>query len=266
MLEPRIDRTVGGGIFGTDAAGYDGARADYPDALFDRLQAYAGGLERRAIFEVGAGTGIASRALRARAPGRLTLIEPDAVLAARLGDSGFETVRAPLEQAVLPHRAYDVGVAASSIHWVDPVHAHARAHALLRTGGTWAIWWNVYRERGIGDAFADALLPRLEGIAMPPSEAADHHYSLDEEAHRAALAAAGFGAVEHHVWRRERSLAPAEMTALYASFSFVRALPAAERAALLQMIATLVERDFGGRAPNVVLTPLYLARALRGSE
>jgi SAM-dependent methyltransferase len=262
----RIDRAVGGGIFGIDAAGYDDARANYPDALFERLQAYAGDLGGRAIFEVGAGTGIASRALRARGPGRLTLIEPDAVLAGRLANEGFEAVCAPFETAALPCHAYDAGVAASSIHWVDPVHAHRRAHALLRAGGTWAIWWNVYRERGIGDAFADALLPRLAGFAMPPSEAADHHYSLDQAAHRAALLEAGFGAIEHHVWRRERLLSGPEMTNLYATFSFVRALPAAARTALLEMIGGLVEKDFGGRAPNVVLTPLYLARALGPSE
>jgi SAM-dependent methyltransferase len=230
--------------------------------LFERLQAYAGDLSGRAIFEVGAGTGIASRALRARGPGRFTLIEPDAVLAGRLANEGFEALCAPFETAALPRHAYDAGVAASSIHWVDPVHAHKRAHALLRAGGTWAIWWNVYRERGIGDVFADTLLPRLAGFAMPPSEAADHHYSLDEAVHRAALVEAGFETIEHHVWRRERLLSATEMTALYASFSFVRALPDAERAALLDMIAGLVDRDFGGRAPNVVLTPLYLARAL----
>src|SRR5438067_1595351 len=68
MLDARIDRAVGSGIFGTDAAGYDGARPGYPEALFDRLDAYAGGLRGAKLFEVGAGTGIATRALGARAP------------------------------------------------------------------------------------------------------------------------------------------------------------------------------------------------------
>jgi hypothetical protein len=161
----------------------------------------------------------------------------------------------------MPIQGYDVGAAASCIHWVDPLHAHARARSLLRPGGTWAIWWNVYRSHNIGDAFADALIPHLAGLTMPPSENAERHYSLDEEAHRAALAAAGFGEIEFHLWRRERSLSPAEMRNLYATFSFVRTLPADRRTTILDLIESLVETEFGGRAPNVLLTPLYLARA-----
>ncbi|MDB5672906.1 MAG: methyltransferase type 11 [Alphaproteobacteria bacterium] len=261
MIGARIGRAIGGGIFGTDAAGYHGARLDYPEALFDRLDAYAGGLHGASIFEVGAGTGIATRALGARGPARLTIIEPDPVLAARLGADGFETVNAAFESAETPFTAYDVGVAASSIHWVDPALAHRRARSLLRAGGTWAIWWNVYRAQGIGDAFADALLPRLAGLAMPPSEAADRHYSFEERAHRAALAESGFDGIEFHVWRRERMLSASEMRSLYDTFSFVRALPAGERLATLDSISDLVESEFAGSAPNVVLTPLYLARA-----
>jgi SAM-dependent methyltransferase len=256
----RIDRAVGGGIFGVDAAGYHGARASYPEALFERLDAFAGGLRGRALFEVGAGTGIATRALHARSPGKLTLVEPDPVLAAKLKEEGFETVCAPFETAALPASEYDVGIAASSIHWVDPAQAHARARRLLRPGGTWAICWNVYRAGGVGDAFADALVPRLRGLAMPPSEGDDHHYSLEEHAHRDSLASAGFGEVEFNLWRRERTLSATEMRELYATFSFIRALPAVERVAILDTISTIVDRDFGGRAPNVMLTPLYLAR------
>ena len=256
-----LDRSVGGGIFGIDAAGYDGARADYPDELFERLNAYARGLRGRAVFEVGAGTGIASRALRDRQPARLALIEPDPVLARNLGAAGFETLCAPFEAANLAASSFDIGFAASSIHWIEPGIAHRRARALLRAGGVWALCWNVYRERGIGDAFAEALLPRLESYAMPPSEAAEHHYSLDEEAHRAALEESGFGDIEFHVWRRERFLTASQMVGLYASFSFVRTLPGPERVALLDMIGQLVKREFNGRAPNIVLTPLYLCRA-----
>jgi SAM-dependent methyltransferase len=258
---PRLDRSVGGAIFGTDAAGYGSARADYPAELYDRIEAEAGGLNGRALFEVGGGTGIATRALAARGPARLTVIEPDPVLADGLCFAGFETICAPFEAADLPAGSFDLGVAASSIHWVDPEAAHRKARRLLRPGGSWAIWWNVYRAQGVGDAFADALLPRLAGLAMPPSEAADRHYSLEEDKHRAALAEAGFGEVTFHRWRRERILSPARMLALYASFSFVRALPVPEREEVLAMIHDMAEGQFRGHAPNVVLTPLYLARA-----
>ena len=63
-----------------------------------------------------------------------------------------------------------------------------------------------------------------------------------------------------HVFRRERMLTTTELLALYASYSFVRALPPQQRTDLLACIEDLAETRFGGQAPNVVLTPLYIAR------
>ena len=266
MVATRIERATGAGIFGTDASGYDRARADYPAEMFDAIEEYAGGIRGSRIFEVGAGTGIASRALLAREPARLSLIEPDPVLARGLHQAGFETVASPFETAELPARGYDIGLAASCIHWVEPERSHIRARELLRPDGTWAICWNVYRSADIGDPFADIMVRRLAALPLPPSEAADRHYSLDEAKHREDLRAAGFTDVRFHIWRRERLLSGEEIRSLYASFSFVRALPERERMLLLDEIANLVRSEFGGSAPNVVLTPLYLAKAPAGSN
>lgn len=261
MAAARIERATGAGIFGMDASGYDSARANYPAEMFDTIDEYAGGIRERRVFEVGAGTGIASRALLTREPSRLTLIEPDPILARRLQQAGFETIQAPFETAELPARRYDIGLAASCIHWIDPNRSHIRARELLVAGATWAICWNVYRASGIGDPFADRMVRRLARLPLPPSEADDRHYSLDEAKHREDLRSAGFTDVRFHVWRREHFLSGEEMRALYASFSFVRALTERERMPLLDEIANLVGSEFGGSAPNVVLTPLYLARA-----
>lgn len=264
LVEARIERATGAGIFGTDASGYDTARADYPAEMFDTIDGYANGIAGRNVFEVGAGSGIASRALRARKPSRLTLIEPDPVFARHLRQARFETVESLFETADLPISDYDIGLAASCIHWVNPKRSHVRARELLRAGGTWAICWNVYRTADIGDPFADRMVRRLAKLRLPPSEAADRHYSLDEAKHRADLEGGGFTAIEFHIWRRERLLSAEEMRALYASFSFVRALAKQERLTLLDEIGRLVEDEFGGRAPNIVLTPLYLARVPAG--
>ena len=93
-----------------------------------------------------------------------------------------------------------------------------KVQALLRPGGCLAICWNVYRHTGIGDPFAEAVIPLLEGIDLPPSEAANSHYSQDSGLRRASFTAAGFDQVEHHVFRRERTLSAAAERALYASF------------------------------------------------
>lgn len=65
-----------------------------------------------------------------------------------------------------------------------------------------------------------------------------------------------------HERRGVSKLRSRAMCALYDSYSFVRVLPALQRRELLGRIAQLVEDRFGGRAPNVVQTPLYTAVAL----
>jgi SAM-dependent methyltransferase len=262
--EPRLERSVGRAVFGEDAAGYDSARLGYPAEIYDAVFGRLGQAPSPAILEIGAGTGLATRDLLARAPARLVAIEPDARLAAFLAASLADSTEVrienqPFEAVELPAAGFDLVAAAASFHWLEPVSALARIRAALKPGGILALWWHVYRAAGIGDPFADAVIPMLEGFALPPSEGAQTHHSLNADWHRALLADNGFEAIEHRVLRRERSLATSEMRDLYASYSFVRQLPDAEREALLNRIAALVDDKFGGQAPNVVLTPLYTA-------
>ncbi len=256
----RLARAAGRNVFGSDIPGYHSARPGYPAALY-RLIA-----ERRPVFdaiaEIGPGTGLATEALAAFAPRRFVAFEPDPMLAAHLRTrfAELDVINDDFCAAKVAG-GFDLIASASSFHWLDPDTALMRARALLRPGGCLAIWWNVYRQTGIGDPFAEAVMPLLAGIDLPPSEAADRHYSLDSELHRARLAAAGFEHIEHRVFRRDRVLTPAQARALYASFSLVRLLPEERREALLDAIAALVADRFGGAAPSIVLSPIYIASA-----
>ncbi len=48
---------------------------------------------------------------------------------------------------------------------------------------------------------------------------------------------------------------------LFATYSYVRALSADHRQRFLESLADLVDRQFGGVAPNLILTSVYLARS-----
>lgn len=122
------------------------------------------------------------------------------------------------------------------------------------------MWWNSYLNPGIGDPLADAIMPLFEEVTLPPSVRRHGHYSLDVEHHYAVLAKAGFVDIEHKIYRREREMTVDDVGALYASYSFVRALEDEAQAALLARIRALVAVEFGGLAPNVVLTACYSAR------
>lgn len=260
-LSPRLSRESGRNIFGADAAGYDAARPGYPAELYETIAAYAGS-PFQAIGEIGPGTGLATSALLEFEPQRYVAFEPDAALTEYLRGR-FETIEVVNDDfcAAEVEGPFDLIGAASCFHWLDPEIAMTKAQSLLRPKGTLAIWWNVYREAGIGDAFADAMVPLLADIPLPPSEGKGRHYSFDRELHEGGLAAAGFTRIEHHVFRRERTLTTEQARALYASFSLVRHLSEERQTALLDAIGELVETRFAGVAPHVLLSPLYLATA-----
>jgi SAM-dependent methyltransferase len=255
-----LDRDAGSALFGADAAGYHAGSIGYPAALYDALLARSGLSPR--MLEIGAGTGLATEALLARHPAALTVVEPAPELVdflrKRLVDPRLTFVASGFLEAPIAG-PFDLVVCAAAFHWMEPQAALAKVRALLAPRGIWAMWWNSYRNAGIGDPLADAITPLLADIALPPSDSLAGHYSLDSALQMKALTDAGFKAVQHQVYRHERVLDAAQVHALYASYSYVRALPDNQRDRLLGDINSLVETRFGGAAPNVMLTACYSA-------
>lgn len=260
----RLARTVGRSVFGADVDGYDVARIGYPAELYDAVSERCGRRADLCILEIGPGTGLATRDLLTLDPQRLVAVEADPALAAHLAetidDPRLHVVEHGFVDAPIAGR-FDLACSAAAFHWLEPVPAFARLRELLLPGATLALWWNVYRQVGAGDPFADAVTPLLADIDLPPSEGAAGHYSLDVELHRADIGAAGFSGFTPFLFRRERTLRTAQVRALYASYSYVRSLAADQRDALLDTICALADTRFGGVVPNVTLTPLYLATA-----
>lgn len=252
-------REVGRTIFGADVEGYDAVRPGYPNELFQMIGKRLGRRDR--FGEIGPGTGLATAGLMDLQPQSYVAFEPDASLA-RFLRGRFPTVDIVDEDFCKSRVAgrFDLIASASSFHWLDEQQALRKAHELLGPDGCIAIWWNVYRETGIGDEFAEAVAPLLSDLDLPPSQTAEHHYGLDQQHHFDRLRSNGFADLEHRVFRRERTLSPAEARALYASFSLVRVLPESRRDALLDAIAQIVWEQFDGAAPTVLLTPIYIAR------
>lgn len=257
----RLARSVGGSVFGADAAGYEAGRIGYPAALYDAIAARCGA-PLGPTLEIGPGTGLATRDILAcLSPAQLVAVEADPALArhleAAVPDPRLTVIQGDFAAAaVVP--GFALACSAASFHWLDPELALSRLRDLLVRGGTLALWWNTYRVAGIGDAFADAVTPLLSDIELPPSEGAHQHYSLDVDHHRITMGAAGFVDFEPFLFRRERQLTAKEVHALFASYSYVRALAEPRRQALLAAITAIAENEFDDCVPNVVLTALYL--------
>jgi SAM-dependent methyltransferase len=138
--EPHQYRRMAEG-FGVDAERYDRTRPPYPAALVDRIIATCPGPE---VLDVGTGTGIAARQLRAA--GRTVLgVEPDARMAEFARRTGVDVEVATFEDWDPAGRRFDAVVAGTAWHWVDPVAGAAKAAQALRPGGLLVPFWHVFQ-------------------------------------------------------------------------------------------------------------------------
>ena len=128
-----IDRAEGRVAFGDDPAGYHAARPAYPDWVFETLHDRCGLKDGAAIFEIGPGTGIATRRLLDLGANPLVAIEPDPRLAAYLRgknpDEALVVEVSTFEDAALPELAFDLGVSATAFHWLDENTVWPRSRA-----------------------------------------------------------------------------------------------------------------------------------------
>lgn len=179
------DRRGLGQVFDDVPELYDRVRPGYPDELFADLATIAGIDGNASVLEVGCGTGQATRSLAALGCA-VTAVEPGAGMAAlaRRRTATFGNVDVELstfEEWDDRGRRFDVVVAASAWHWVDPTVGWQRAHDLLHPGGRIALLGNVVvRQPGMPEVYAEtADLVSMLG-AVTQVEHADLLAGLDE--------------------------------------------------------------------------------------
>jgi ubiquinone/menaquinone biosynthesis C-methylase UbiE len=136
-------------VFDVAASEYDSARPSYPAALFDELEASAGGLAGRLVLDWGAGTGIASRQLAGRGARVVSLDIGEQMLSyARARSPAASCVLADGNRMPVRSSRADLTTFAQSWHWFDQRAACAEVARVLRPGGHWAAWWNRAKADG----------------------------------------------------------------------------------------------------------------------
>src|SRR5262249_54257074 len=151
------------------------ARPDYPPQVYDILRERCGLRQGVRTFEIGPGTGVATRNLLRLGAAPLVVVEPDERLASFFtttldqSASGIEVNIATFEDAELPSAWFDLGTAATVMHWLDEETTLRKVARVLRPGGWWAMWWNVFGDPAQPDAFHEATNSLLAKLDRSPS-------------------------------------------------------------------------------------------------
>ncbi len=255
-------------LFGGDPGGYDRARPDYPARVYEILTARCGLRPGAATLEIGPGSGLATRRLLALGADPLVAVEPDERLATYLSRQLQAAGRAielrveAFEEAALEASSFDLVVSATAFHWLDQPVALAKVGRILRPGGWLANWWNLFGDSFGVDAFHEATTHIMAPLGRPAANTAGRlPFPLDAEARLADLRATGvFDALDHELMPWPARFTPSQLRALYSTFPNVGGLAEPRRSAVLDALAAVAERDFGGLVERTFYTVLYLAR------
>ena len=129
-------------------------------------------------------------------------VEPDGALAEYLRATWdqattIDVVVQPFEEIDLPDASFDLALAATSFHWIDPAVGLTKVRRVLRPGGLWAMFWNVFGDPSRADLFHEATRELLEPLEASPSGRMDLRDSpLNVEPYIQQLADASFEEIE----------------------------------------------------------------------
>ena len=214
-------------------------------------------------FEIGAGTGTATRRLLRLGADPLVAIEPDERFATFLRnaipDPALTVMTATFEETQLQPASFDLAVSATAFHWVDEDIALPKVASLLRPGARWAMFWNVFGDPDRSDPFHEATRELLGEPLRPSAGKNEVPFALDAEARLAALKrTSAFDNIEHRTSSWTLLLDAEQTVALYATYSNVNIR--SDREKVLQQLRRIAQGNFRGRVTRNIVTSLYVAR------
>ena len=247
------DRRDLGRMFNEVPELYDRVRPTYPDELFADLVAITGMDRRSSVLEVGCGTGQATRSLAALG------------YSVTAGLGNVEVENSTFEEWDDGGRRFDVLVAASAWHWVDPSVGWRRAHDVLRPGGWMALLGNVVvRRPGEPEVYAETadlherFSPGNPGWGHPPLE--DEVRMTDEGWGLVKDPGRFFGPTIVRWYPAVQWFDGDGFADLLRSTSLYRRLDSDVRDPLLDAIAERIRTQMGDRASRRYLSVLRVGR------
>jgi hypothetical protein len=153
-------------------------------------------------------------------------------------------------------------VSATTFHWLDQQAALAKIGQILRPGGWLANWWNIFGDPIGVDVFHEATKHFMVPLGRPAANPDGRlPFPMDAEARLADLRAAGvFDETDHEIMPWLTRYTPSQVRALYSTYPNISGLPEPRRTEVLDMLAAVVENEFGGVVERTFYTSIYIAR------
>jgi SAM-dependent methyltransferase len=207
--------------FGSAADLYDRFRPSPPRALVDDLLACGpGGVPVDVpadVLDVACGPGKAAVELAARGA-RVLGVEADERMAGIARGHGVPVEAADFESWDAAGRRFDLVTCADAWHWIDPARGSEQAAAVLRPGGTLAVFWSYY----LLDDEVAALFQRVYDTHAP--QARTHSYVPLQARGEPFAPVPEFGPAETRGHRWDATVSAADRVGLLATFSDHQAL------------------------------------------
>jgi len=237
---------------------YDRFRPGYSDAITEDIVLLAGLPVRGRILEMGCGSGHAT-ALFAPRGYSITALEPGAGMAsiARRRFESFSNVRVietTFEAWDPGPERFDLVLAASAIHFIEPEHRFAKPAHLLRPEGAFVVMWH---DREPGTSELHRRVEEAYALHAPSFEFPNDMQGMPLED---SLVESGlYRSVSTRRYQWSREYREEEFLDYLDSYSTHRLLPPAERSALYGAIGNAI-RDSGGSIVQGFTTRLWVAR------
>lgn len=243
---------------------YDRARNHYPEQLFAELIDLAHLSSDSRVLEIGPGTGLATlqvAKLGCRVVGVELGTEMAAVARRKLAaHPKVEIEVAAFEEWQPPAEPFDMVMAATAFHWLEPDVRYTKTASILRPGGYLAIINYRHVAGGDEDFFARSQCCYERYM---PGTPADLRLPTVEEIIPDTSEIEACGLFEQPITRRyvtEEAYSAEQYIDLLSTYSTHIALMPSQRQQLFDCITALIREQYGGKIVKSYLHELALAR------
>ncbi len=231
--------------FNQSADLYDRIRPGYPGQLVDDVTTLSGIPRQGRILEIGCATGTATEMFVSRGYEMDCLdIGSDLTAVAATKFREFDNIQvfvSSFEEWGSNRQLYDLIIAATSFHWVEPMVAYVKSAALLEPAGALAVFENTHVRKNEG--FFARVQDVYQACAPSMMRAGSNRSKESQEP-------VGEELFEKPITRRypwSMEYTAYQYVDLLGTYSDHISLPEAQRRALFIDIANMIDREYGGK-------------------